>query len=952
MNAHLVAPGVDLIAWIADMLDGEDGGLSDCLVVFPGRRPGHFLRRRLAERRRQSFVPPHILSIDELVDELFAARHPGRPVLEDIDAIALLYEIHRALPNPPGGPAFLSPDTFFPLGSRIYSDLEELRIEGVESRAVDEVQPLIEEQVPARSRESLQAMRVFYEELYPRVEAMGHSTRSSRYWEVCSTIAQAADLSRFRRVILGGFYALTRAEKKLFAALGERPSTVLVFQDGPGMQERLAAIGIRAADALERNGRAEDSGAGRDAGPQRAVRLFQSPDSHGQVFALNALLERPDEQTVIVLPSSDTLFPLQRHCLSRLDREAYNISLGYPLVRTPVYGFLNDLMELIASREGERIYVPHYLTFMLHPYTKNALFHGSAAATRMLLHTLEEILGGTRTRLFVTLEEIEGKTELFEQAALSIASDGMPAAPEDLRHHLQAIHGATIRRFGSFASVESFARQCIDLLGWVHDNTTAPDHPFFSPFAESIIESLEAISRSLMRATVFQDPRSYFAVLRRYLEGRYQRFPGTPLRGLQVLGSLETRNLCFQKVFVLDAVEGVLPRAGAEDSLLPLSVRKALGLSTHRDQEEMERYYFSLLAAGARELTVFFTDNNERQKSRFVEKLLWDMQKSDRSTETRPYVRSIQYAVNLENRPPAPVEKTEELVRLLSARSFSASALDAYLRCPLAFYYSRVLGLSKRDVVTGDYEKADIGILVHAILADFFRPTVGRDLQPDDLDPVRLATIVDQQFESAYGAIDTGAGRLLRDQVQSHLRHFLEDYMRPIVLESPVTVIALEERLSRDWHGFTLAGRLDAVQSRAGKPVVIDYKTSHDAKAHRIDFQKLDPERRETWGPAIGTLQLPFYLLLHEGQAEAGGEAARALFLLLGRTRLDRSMELPLFKDPEEAAREMPRLEAVIMALLSEIVSPDVPFSPTENRKRMCPTCDFNAVCGTRWLVR
>lgn len=63
----------------------------------------------------------------------------------------------------------------------------------------------------------------------------------------------------------------------------------------------------------------------------------------------------------------------------------------------------------------------------------------------------------------------------------------------------------------------------------------------------------------------------------------------------------------------------------------------------------------------------------------------WEMQARDGSVDARPYVRPIQYRVNLENWPPASVEKTGEMVRLLQARPFSASALDAYLRCPLSF---------------------------------------------------------------------------------------------------------------------------------------------------------------------------------------------------------------------------------------------------------------------------
>ncbi|HUI72516.1 MAG TPA: PD-(D/E)XK nuclease family protein, partial [Spirochaetia bacterium] len=830
MSAVLVPEGTDLIEHIASIVAGDSADLSDSLAVFPGRRPGHFLRKALAKRRTGSFVPPHIVSIDELIDELYVSRLPEpSPVLDVIDAVAVLYEIHLSLPNPLGGSAFLTPDSFFSLGTKIYSDIEELCIEGVAARAVGEVQPLIDENIPPRSRESLQTIQVFYREFYPRVEALGFSTRSSRYWEVCTGINEK-DFAAYRRIVFAGFFALTRAERRLFRFVDALAKAQLVFQDGAGMREKLPEMGVRATSE------ASATNAPRN---RPRVQLFQSPDGHGQVFALNALLATPEERTAIVLPSADTLFPIQRHCLSRFDTTDYNISLGYPLVRTPVYGFLNDLMELIGSMEGEKVYVPRYLTFMLHPYTKNSLFHGSASATRVLMHSIEENLSRARTRLFVGLADIEEDTELFEQAALSIVSDGLPATSEDLREHLRSIHEATITRLRSFVSVRDFADRCIECLRWVHDMTTARDHPFFSPFAQSFIETLETISRSLLRDMSFQDQRSYFTLFRKYLESRYQRFPGTPVQGLQVLGSLETRNLSFDRVFVMDAVEGILPQTGSQDSLLPLSVRKSLGLATYRDQEAMERYYFSLLAAGARELTVFFTDSREKEKSRFVEQLLWEQQVRDRSVSGAPYVRSIQYKVTLSNRPPAAAPKTEELVNLLRKGTFSASALDAYLRCPLSFYYSRVLGLSKRESTTGEYERADVGVLVHSILAEFFRPTVGRTLELADLDPARMAATVEARFASMYGTGDTGQGRLLLGQIQAHMGHFLSDYMAPVIREAPVTTVAVEERLLREWQGFTLAGRLDVVQRRGRELFVIDYKTGHDAKSNSVNFAKL-----------------------------------------------------------------------------------------------------------------
>lgn len=968
MNAFLLAPGADLIAHIADSLDAGTADLSDVLVVFPGKRPGFFLLKELAARRRTAFVPPRILSMDELIDEMYAARHPEpRPLLESIDAVALLYDIQKEASLSLGGDAFggneafLAPDTFFPLGVRIFSDLEELRIEGIEPRRVEEVQPLVEEGIPARIRENLQTMRRFYEELYPRAERTGFSTRSGRYREVCTSIS-SEDLAASRRVIFAGFFALTSSERRLFADLGLRAGVEFLFQDGEGMREKLAAMGIRAAEpaapepaAAMRRAPLEQPHTGAAQRPQTEVRLFQSPDSHGQVFALNALLDSADERTVIVLPSADSLFPVQRHCLSRLARDDYNVSLGYPLVRTPVYGFLNDLMELVSSMDGERLYVPRYLTFMLHPYTKNTLFRGSAEASRVLLHALEDSLTGTRTRMFATLDEIEGDDELFLQASFGIFPDGMAAeaaaeAIAALRGHLHEIHEATIGRFRAFSSVSDFARRCIDVLTWVHDSTTAREHPYFSPFAESFIAALETISRSLMRDLSFLDLRSYFTLLRRCLESRYQRFPGTPLAGLQVLGSLETRNLSFDRVFILDAVEGALPQAGSEDTLLPFSVRRALGLPTRAMRDEMEAYYFSLLRAGARELTVFFTDNGEKERSRFVEQLLWEQQERDRSVRTQPYVTPIQYRVTLENAPPAAIPKGEELAQRLRGRAFSASALDAYLRCPLSFYYSKVLGLSPREDMTGEYEKRDIGTLVHEILGAYFSPSVGRQLEEKDLDHQAMSATVSSLFEKRYGTAESGANRLLLRQIQSRMADFIERYMRPLIREEPLIMTALELEISSPWSEFRLSGRLDAVQRRGKRLVVVDYKTGHNAHAYRIDFKKLDPEDRSTWSAAIGSLQLPIYRELIVTQGSVASEEPEAMFLLLGRSRISPEIELPLYRDQEEALREQPRLRDVIRGLLREIVSPEVPFEPAEDRKRVCPSCDFNGICGTRWL--
>src|SRR5208337_4254035 len=263
--------------------------------------------------------------------------------------------------------------------------------------------------------------------------------------------------------------------------------------------------------------------------------------------------------------------------------------------------------------------------------------------TRVLFHALEERLAHTRTRRFATLDEIENDLALFGEAARRVTQEDRGAMAGALRAHLMDIHERTIWRFRSFTSVRDFAERCIELISWVHEESTARDHPYFTPFSESFVRSLEAISRSLMSVKSFNDTASYFVLLRRYLQTCYLPFEGTPLHGLQVLGGLETRGLRFERVFVLDANEGALPETGSENTLLPLPVRAALGLSTYRDTEDIAAYHFATLTAGVRELHLFSVQSGGKERSRFVERFLWERQKAQGTLDEQRLVRPIQY---------------------------------------------------------------------------------------------------------------------------------------------------------------------------------------------------------------------------------------------------------------------------------------------------------------------
>ncbi|MHB8882049.1 MAG: PD-(D/E)XK nuclease family protein [Thermodesulfovibrionales bacterium] len=948
MNVRIVPAGGDLIEEVMTELEGTERDFSADMVVFPGKRPSHFLRKALAEKIRTGFIPPGICSMDEFADRIYEEAYGARK-LETIDAVAILYDLHRRAPDPVGGDGFMSPDRFFPLGLKIYRDIEELTIEEVKPHFVQEVGPLIEEGLPEQSRRRLQSLAFFYREFYREIDARGLSTRALRY---CSAAGRVRDSSiiDLRRIVLAGFFGLTRAEQRLFRKMLSAGNCRFIFQKGPGLRLTLEGLGISLS---------EEAGAPADL-PK--LHFYSSPDTHGQVFALARILREqeeqgrvPDTRSAIVLPASETLFPLLRQGLPAMPGNTFNISLGYPLHRTPVFGFLNNLMELVTSMDRDRVYIPDYLKFVLHPYTKNIYFDGRAEITRILFHTIEESLTRKRSRTFLTLAEIEGDGQLLAEVLTRLPHDDQ-AGPDHkkitkkaLEEHLREIHRSTIGRFTAFRDLSDFAQQCSGVLLYIFNQSTARLHPLAHPFSEAFIKALDLLPRSLMQDFAFEEKSSYFGFFRKYVMTCHVPFSGTPVKGLQVLGALEIRNLKFDSVFILDANEEILPDTTKEDSLLPFKARQTLGLPTYIDRDRLAAYYFETLLQGASEAHIFFVENNQKERSRFVERLLWESQKRDGTTDQKQYVQTMQYKVNLVNRSPEPQPKTAGVSAFLKDLAYSASALDQYLRCPLQFYYATVLRLGRKEAMTGDIERTDLGTFVHHVLAAYFSKRRGRPLDERDMDLKEMAALVDERFDSMYGPEPAGALYLLKRQAGRHLADLLTDYYIPLVREENVTVLAGEEPLEAMLEGYRLKGRLDSIEQRRGETVIIDYKTGSNKRYLEIDLDSLDPDDRGSWSRAIGSIQLPFYLLLYSLNKNRPIQGLNALFLLLGRAKISKDIELPLFNAATDIDFEP--LKEVILRLLREMTDPGQPFLPAPDMKRTCPSCDFQCICGTRWIV-
>jgi ATP-dependent helicase/DNAse subunit B len=282
--------------------------------------------------------------------------------------------------------------------------------------------------------------------------------------------------------------------------------------------------------------------------------------------------------------------------------------------------------------------------------------------------------------------------------------------------------------------------------------------------------------------------------------------------------------------------------------------------------------------------------------------------------------------------------------------TFSASALDLYLACPLKFYYQHVLRLREREEVQDAVEASDVGELVHRILARYVEPLVGQRLTTDNLSVGRLEQVITACFEETFGRDATGMVLLLRRQVQDQLRRFLIDYQQRLVEREEVVVESVEQRIEVEYHGYRFTGRIDRVERRGTRIHIIDYKTGAEESKMSIRLDKLDLNDPETWGKAIPSFQLPVYMLLYSRGAQTELSSLVPQYLFLGKQTMGEEIEHGLGEDGQSPAEVLAMIEPVMLKVIENVLDPDVPFRPTREFEKHCPHCPFSTICGTQWV--
>ena len=439
-------------------------------------------------------------------------------------------------------------------------------------------------------------------------------------------------------------------------------------------------------------------------------------------------------------------------------------------------------------------------------------------------------------------------------------------------------------------------------------------------------------------------------------------FHGEPAVGLQIMGVLETRNLDFDHLLLLSANEGNLPRGITDSSFIPYSLRRAFGLTTVDHKAAIYAYYFYRLLSRAKDVTIVYnnatTDGQTAEMSRFILQLLVE---DHYHTIGR---RTLQGGQQFTLQHPRPIAKTPEMMDTLRQRfsnsTFSPTAINRYMRCPLQFYYCYVEGLREPDdTEDGVIDNRIFGNIFHNAAQMLYERLMQKSprILASDLEQllktkVDIERAVDEAFNQEFhGHVPTGGLAVINREVIIHYLRQLVEVDRRL---APFTILQLEKDILQPLPisalGITTniggrADRIDCINNGDGEQIrIIDYKTG---------ASKLQPLK--TVDDIFDSSKLrnhnDYYLqtLLYARILRRNSQlpVAPALLFIQYAGTDDYN---PILKFGNEYINDVATADGdqfvrLLVQKIDEIFNSSLTFVPTDDTDR-CHTCPYASLCG------
>jgi hypothetical protein len=677
------------------------------------------------------------------------------------------------------------------------------------------------------------------------------------------------------------------------------------------------------------------------------IKLYAASQPIGQAKLMAQVLKEllaegtDPEETLIVLPDEKLLMPVLHGISGFVDK--LNVTMGFPLSSTPLFNFVELLVELQLTRKQDHFNHRPVVTLLGHPYVVAADAAVAQAKRKEILY---------QNWINIPENYLRTQVDLHRKMFVPlVSSEGSITITQYLKVIIQEV--------GFLSTIEDFDKEyCYHFIRLLNKM----DEVF-----EASTDRLRIIDPNDEKAAdknLKERIKAFLRLFRQLIRAEKIPFSGEPLKGLQVMGVLETRNLDFKNVFILSLNEGAFPSFSSKGSYIPYNIRKAYGLPTVEQQDAMYAYLFYRSFQRAENIFLFYNsetdDLGQGEMSRYLQQLIYEsgfkLDKNVLHNEFQPFKET-----------PVSIIKDDRVFAELAnyctgskqGKTLSPSALNDYIECRLKFYFKYVARIREAREVEEELDARVLGNFLHRVMEFFYQRIIDKKrtnlIEESDFENYdeNINSLIDHAFILNY-KLDPEKKVIYEGQrlvVREIVKRFVDRIIKIDKAYAPFTMEALERKdlaysIRVEGHGnpvVILGGSIDRADRKGDVIRVIDYKTGRDS----LEFADIPSLFQSGGNRNKAAFQTLLYTLLYKKNVVRYANV-RLIPGLMNRINLFNDDFVFGLKhgrqNIQDATSLLPEFEELVKGLLTEIYNPDVPFDQTEDVE-VCKYCPYHQVC-------
>ncbi len=858
---------------------------SHLMIVLPSERAKKYISASLFEANGKAMIAPEMITIDRWIK--------GLSTFTIIDKTRALVELYRSQENPEMTET--SFDEFLSWGTILLSDFDEIDRYLLDSKEVFknladikelESWNIEERELSANQKKFMEfwdKLPALYVALNKRLDAKKVCYAGAAYHEISTSIDLVFKEDPKRIFLFAGFNALSKAEISIMKQLHTMGrGHILINADSFYLNDLNHEAGhflrqLKRELNVTKLPFVED----RLLHTAKSIEVVECAQTTGQVkVAASKLMELSKEEidkTLILLADESLITPLLKN-LPRVIEKA-NITLGMPLRASSLRNWVDILFGIQERKQRfktEAVYYTDIQRLLNHPFIVACSSPEEIRNAQLLEQNIVRY-----NRIFIKVDSIEiGETidVILQLLATNWENDWVKA--------MKIIREMSQRLFKVLTQNHQFEKALLE------------------GFDKALVDFQNIISEGLPMMNL----RSFKGLFNQHWGMKSIAYHGNPIEGLQIMGLLETRLLDFKRIICLGLNEGSMPPTNPIQTMIPMDLRRYLGLPTPREKQGLFAHHFYRLLHHCDELLVTYTSAGEaissNEQSRYLLQLELELTRMNPAISFQRKFYTI--PMNEDGEMTAvSIAKTPEITKRLDeifAKSTSVSMLNKFLKCPLDFYYQYVLEFGEEDSVEEEIESSTFGTFIHETLEDLFRPFAqyGKDglkkatkmpnVTVRDIDTMlgRFELILRAKFSEHFGndaeAFATGKNLLSFQMALELTKNFLNEQKKMLENQHSLFIQSIEELLEYDLEVSVfgemkkvhLKGFVDRIDCVDGKVRIIDYKSGVTKEENvtltyrpssGISFDFGDEEKSELLKKMNGskyTLQLLTYCFLYK----------------------------------------------------------------------------------------